>query len=205
VVKYNYRKGVGMSNKKLVQQVYESIDRSFFMDINKDLAYLDSAIPIGYGQTISQPSLVLYMTEQLDIHAHNKVLEIGTGTGYQTAFLASLAKEVYTVERIEALHLSTKERLNLLGFTNIHYYLFDGSYGLEEHQPYDRIMFTAAASSIPDYYIDQLAENGVLIIPVGNASHQDLLRVTKLSDGSINETSLEAVRFVPLVGEYEIT
>lgn len=194
-----------MADSKDLTTFFDSLDRGFFMDSNKHLAYIDSAFPIGYGQTISQPSLVLFMTEKLNIMDHHKILEIGTGSGYQTAFLAEFGKEVYTIERIPALQDTAKIKLSELGYNNIHYITTDGTYGFPEQEPYDRIIVTAAATGIPDSYIEQLNNNGILIIPVGDSSCQELLLITKDDQGNLDTTSLELVRFVPLVGEYEIS
>ena len=182
---------------------FQKLDRAFFMDEFKDLAYLDEAIPIGHEQTISQPSLVLEMTLTIDLQPDSKVLEIGTGSGFQTVLLAAFSDSVYTIERIAALHERTKERLDHAGFSNIHYKLDDGSTGWEEHAPYDRIMVTAAAAQVPPELVDQLATGGKMIIPVGTPLLQELLLVEKDEDGDIQTTVLDKVRFVPLKGKYE--
>jgi protein-L-isoaspartate(D-aspartate) O-methyltransferase len=182
---------------------FQKLDRSFFMDDLKEFAYMDEAIPIGHEQTISQPSLVLEMTLALDLHPNSKVLEIGTGSGYQTALLAAFSKSVYTIERIAALHEQAKKRLEKANFSNIHFKLDDGSTGWEEHAPYDRIMVTAAAAQVPDELIDQLAVGGKMIIPVGTPLLQELLLLEKDEEGEIHTTVLEEVRFVPLKGKYE--
>lgn len=187
-----------------IEDFFKQLDRSYFMDILKEESRLDCAIPIGYGQTISQPSLVLFMTKALMIEKHHRILEIGTGSGYQTTFLAEFGEKVYTIERIEALYESAKDRLSRLGYTNIEFFLADGSYGLKEFAPYDRIMVTAAARKIPQEYLNQLAVGGRMIIPVGDYTVQKLLLVEKDSSGDITEKHLENVRFVPLVGAFEI-
>ncbi len=174
------------------------------MTINKNLAHLDSAMPIEFGQTISQPSLVLLMTELLETDPQMRVLEIGTGSGYQTCLLAEFSKDVYTVERIPELSTQAMKRLELMGYSNIHYFINDGSMGLLERAPYDRIMVTAAARCIPDELMDQLAPMGIMIIPVGNAYNQHLTRVKKDINGKPASTMIEAVRFVPLIGKYSI-
>ena len=182
---------------------FQKLDRSFFMDELKEFAYMDEAIPIGYEQTISQPSLVLEMTLAIDLQPDVKVLEIGTGSGFQTALLAAFSDAVFTIERIAALHERAKERLDEAGFSNIHFKLDDGSTGWEEHAPYDRIMVTAAAAQVPRELIDQLAIGGKMIIPVGTPLLQELLLLEKEEDGEINTTVLDEVRFVPLKGKYE--
>lgn len=182
---------------------FQKLDRSFFMDELKEFAYMDEAIPIGHEQTISQPSLVLEMTLALDLQPSSRVLEIGTGSGYQTALLAAFSNSVYTIERIAALHERAMERLEKAGFSNINFKLDDGSTGWEENAPYDRIMVTAAAAQVPRELIDQLAIEGKMIIPVGTPLLQELLLVGKDEDGEIHTTVLEEVRFVPLRGKYE--
>ena len=182
---------------------FKKLDRGFFMDDHKEFAYMDEAVPIGHEQTISQPSLVLKMTLAINLQAHSKVLEIGTGSGFQTALLAAFSNSVYTIERIKALHERAKERLKEAGFVNIHFKLSDGSTGWEEHAPYDRIMVTAAAAQIPQELIDQLATGGKMIIPVGTPFLQELLLLEKDEDGEFHTEVLDDVRFVPLKGKYE--
>ena len=182
---------------------FQKLDRSFFMDAHKEFAYMDEAIPIGHEQTISQPSLVLEMTLALDLQPYSKVLEIGTGSGFQTALLAAFSNSVYSIERIAALHERAKERLEKAGFYNIHFKLDDGSTGWEEHAPYNRIMVTAAAAQVPRELLDQLGIGGKMIIPVGTPFLQELLLVEKDEDGEIHTAVLDEVRFVPLKGKYE--
>lgn len=182
---------------------FKQLDRSFFMDTLQEFAYLDEAIPIGYEQTISQPSLVLEMTLALDVHKESKVLEIGTGSGYQTAMLAPFVQQIYTVERIKPLADQAKQRLQKAGFDNIHFKTDDGSIGWKEYAPYDRIIVTAAATAIPVELTEQLAVGGKMLIPVGPRSLQQLLLLKKEADGTIDEERLGEVRFVPLKGRYE--
>ncbi|MDX9984358.1 MULTISPECIES: protein-L-isoaspartate(D-aspartate) O-methyltransferase [Sphaerochaeta] len=184
-------------------QFFTSLDRSLFLGMQyKGLAKLDRPLPIGLGQTISQPSLVLYMTQQLDLKKNQKVLEIGTGSGYQSAFLAEFCAELYTVELLAELQKQAKERLRGLGYHNIHYKVGDGSLGWAEHAPYDRIMVTAAAKRMPLPLIEQLAPGGIMIIPVGPLGWQELMQVTKDSEGNIEQKKLLDVAFVELVGKY---
>lgn len=193
-----------MTNQnEVIISYFEKLDRSLFMDEHKEFAYLDEPLPIGHEQTISQPSLVLKMTLALNLQPHSKVLEIGTGSGFQTALLAAFSDSVYTIERIEALHDRAKERLKEDGFDNIHYKLDDGSTGWEEYSPYDRIMVTAAAAQLPQELIDQLTSGGKMIIPVGTPFLQELLLLDKDEDGEIHTEVLDDVRFVPLKGKYE--
>ncbi|MGI2327994.1 protein-L-isoaspartate(D-aspartate) O-methyltransferase [Planococcus sp. YIM B11945] len=189
--------------KKEIIAYFNDLDRSFFMDSNKELAGLDQALPIGHDQTISQPSLVLEMTLALDLLPDSKVLEIGTGSGFQTALLAAFSESVYTVERIEPLHTRAKERLAKAGYDNIHFKLDDGSLGWEEYAPYDRIMVTAAASEVPKELIDQLNAGGKIIIPVGGPMMQELLLIEKSETGVFSTTVLNHVVFVRLKGKYD--
>jgi protein-L-isoaspartate(D-aspartate) O-methyltransferase len=191
------------SRKKEIISYFRELDRRFFMDSHQELADLDEALPIGFEQTISQPSLVLEMTLALDLQPDSKVLEIGTGSGFQTALLAKFSHEVYTVERIQELHIRAKERLTQAGFANIHFKLDDGSFGWEEFAPYDRIMVTAAASAVPDELAAQLKNNGKMLIPVGTSAMQELKLIEKDANGHMSSTVLNYVRFVPLKGKYE--
>jgi protein-L-isoaspartate(D-aspartate) O-methyltransferase len=163
----------------------------------KSSAYDDRPLPIGMRQTISQPYIVAFMTEAIKPRENDRVLEIGTGSGYQAAVLAEIVKEVYTLEIIPELGLMAKERLQILGYENIHVKVSDGYYGWAEHGPFDAIVVTAAAEEIPQPLIDQLAEGGRMIIPVGpQFSVQNLVLVTK-KKGEIQMKKLFAVRFVP--------
>lgn len=162
-------------------------------------AYEDSALPIGYGQTISQPFVVAMMTQALLAGGRlRKVLEVGSGSGYQTAVLAELVDAVYTVERLEPLHKLARRRLRELGYRNAHFRLGDGAEGWPEHAPYDGIIVTAAPKEIPEALLGQLALGGRLIIPVGTAAMQELRKVLRTEKGYEQER-LELVNFVPLV------
>ncbi len=190
-------------NLQELETYFHSLDRSFFLDDDmKKFAGLDRPLPIGFGQTISQPTLVLEMTRLLEPEKDSKVLEIGTGSGFQTAILAKVSAEVFTVERIDELMEKAKERLKTLNFSNIRYKLGDGSSGWQEHAPYDRIMVTAAAGAMPVELLDQLATGGRMIIPVGTPDFQELKLVTKTGAGEINVKTVELVRFVELKGRY---
>ncbi|HHT62904.1 MAG: protein-L-isoaspartate(D-aspartate) O-methyltransferase [Bacillota bacterium] len=183
---------------------YHRLDRSYFIDDEeyKKYANLDRPLPIGYEQTISQPSLVLKMTRELDPDKTSRVLEIGTGSGYQTALLAEFSHRVYTVERIKELSEKAKEKLDRLGYTNIRYKIGDGSEGWSENAPYDRIIVTAAAERIPDELISQLKPGGKLIIPVGPKGRQELQLITKDLQDKIHIASLGKVIFVEMKGKY---
>ena len=162
-------------------------------------AYENTALPIRHGQTISQPFVVAYMTEALGVSDRHKVLEIGTGSGYQAAVLAQLCRRVYTIERFRALSREAQARFAALGLSNITTMVGDGSKGWPEQAPFDRIIVTAAAASAPDVLLEQLAEGGVLITPIGRENlEQQLVRYTKTKDG-LREEVLLPVRFVPLV------
>lgn len=182
---------------------FNELDRSYFIEEYKDAAKLDRPIPIGFGQTISQPTLVLNMTIALDLTPDSRVLEIGTGSGYQTAMLAPFCREVYTVERIEHFYHTAKERLESLGLTNIQYKFGDGSVGWKEHAPYDRIIVTASASDVPAELLGQLASGGKMIIPIGDDNMQQLQLIEKDDNEEITTTILEHVAFVRLKGKYE--
>jgi protein-L-isoaspartate(D-aspartate) O-methyltransferase len=168
----------------------------------KKYANIDGPLPIGYGQTISQPSLVLEMTRFLEPEKDSKFLEIGTGSGFQTAILAKMSGEVFTVERVNALMEKAKKRLEALNFTNIHYKVGDGSMGWKEHAPYDRIMVTAAAGLLPIELVNQMAPGGRMVIPIGPSSAQELTLITKTDDGKIHTKTICPVRFVKLKGQY---
>ncbi|MFT5575894.1 MAG: protein-L-isoaspartate(D-aspartate) O-methyltransferase [Bermanella sp.] len=162
-------------------------------------AYEDSALPIGYQQTLSQPYIVARMTELLlSTGPRKRVLEIGTGSGYQTAILAQLVDRVYSVERILPLQSKARERMRMLGLSNVHLKHADGGMGWEERGPYDGILVTAAPETIPQALIDQLGDGGMLVIPVGNSRRQQL-RLLKKQGEKLEELSIEPVMFVPLV------
>jgi protein-L-isoaspartate(D-aspartate) O-methyltransferase len=164
-----------------------------------DAAYADQALPIACGQTISQPYVVAYMTEQLGVLPHHRVLEVGTGSGYQAAVLSRLAREVVSIERYRTLAEQARERLRALAFNNVEVIVGDGRAGAPARAPYDRIIVTAAAEHAPQTLIDQLADNGVMILPLGSPSGaQHIVKLTKSSTGIARE-ELIAVRFVPLL------
>jgi protein-L-isoaspartate(D-aspartate) O-methyltransferase len=183
-----------------VLEVMEKIPRDRFVEeALVGEAYNDHPLPIGHGQTISQPYIVALMTEALGLRGEEKTLEIGTGSGYQTAILADLSKKVYTVERIRPLLVKARNTLAELGYNNILFKAFDGTLGWKEFEPYDAIMVTAGAPKIPQPLLDQLAENGRLIIPVGNKFSQELIKVTR-KKGNYLQENLGGCRFVDLVG-----
>ena len=164
-------------------------------------AYADKPLPIGGGQTISQPFIVAAMAEALCLNGDERVLEVGTGSGYQAAVLSLLAREVYSVESHTPLALAAQERLTRLGYTNVHVHNGDGSLGFAEGAPYHAILVTAAAPEIPPLLAGQLREGGRLVIPVGSRESQELLQVRKEA-GRLCSRALFDCRFVPLLGRY---
>jgi protein-L-isoaspartate(D-aspartate) O-methyltransferase len=216
VIDHNVR-GIGMTSARtrdrLVQRLHESgirssevleqirnVPRHLFVDeALASRAYEDTALPIGLGQTISQPYVVARMTETLlDGLDGGRILEIGTGCGYQTAVLAPLVKEIYTVERIPELLKKTKQRLRQLDIYNVHFRLADGWQGWPKYAPYDGIIVAAAAEELPEKLLDQLETGGHLVIPVGPTGRQELVKVTKFHD-RYQQQSIGLVSFVPLV------
>ena len=190
----------GVRDERVLDALRRIPRERFLPDETLSAAYDDRALSVGLGQTISQPYIVAYMTEMLEVDHRHRVLEIGTGTGYQTVILAMLAAQVYTVERFEELSLAAQRRVADLGLKNVLFRVGDGSLGWPEAAPYDRIMVTAAAERMPGALVDQLGEGGVMIIPVGEDSAQTLVRVERCG-GKIAERPLLGVRFVPLVSE----
>ncbi|MGI6433585.1 MAG: protein-L-isoaspartate(D-aspartate) O-methyltransferase [Sphaerochaetaceae bacterium] len=189
--------------EQTLNDFFHQLDRSLFIDNEyKSLSSVDAPLPIGYGQTISQPSLVLFMTEQLQLTKNCKVLEIGTGSGYQSVLLAQFAHWVYTVERLKELSVKAQKRFDLLGYTNISCRIGDGSVGWLEEAPFDRIMVTAASERTPEAIVQQLAPSGRMIVPVGQPGNQTLFLITRSLDGTLTEKELLKVAFVPLVGQY---
>ncbi len=184
---------------KQVMQALASVPREKFVpDILKHQAYINSPLPIGHGQTISQPLIVAIMTDLLNIKSKEAViLEIGTGCGYQSAILAELADQVYSIEIVDKLAQESKKRLARLGYTNVHIKSGDGYYGWLEHAPYDGILVTAAIDDIPSALIDQLKPGGRLVIPIGTQSTtQNLFLIKKNEDGSIKQRIILPVAFV---------
>jgi protein-L-isoaspartate(D-aspartate) O-methyltransferase len=189
----------GISDQAVLRAMDE-VPREHFVEAQfSDDAYADRAMPIACGQTISQPYVVAYMTEQLAVKPNHRVLEVGTGSGYQAAVLSRLAREVVTLERYRTLASTARTRLKTLGYANVEVLLGDGLGGEPLRAPYDRVIVTAAAESIPPALTDQLAEDGIMILPLGpQGGVQELVKITKTNEGIERET-LIAVRFVPLL------
>jgi protein-L-isoaspartate(D-aspartate) O-methyltransferase len=184
-----------------VLQALRAVPRAAFVPpAMQRFAYEDSALPIGGGQTISQPLIVGMMTEAAGLGGEERVLEVGTGSGYQAAVLARLAREVVTVERVDALRLRARQALEQLGVRNVRCLPAARELGAAREGPYDAIVVTAAAPAVPQTLVDQLAEGGRLVIPVGSRSEQELLVVTKRG-ARLETRSLGGCRFVPLIGE----
>ncbi len=192
-------KARGVKEPRVLSALLKVERHRFVPEKYLDLAYADQPLPIGEGQTISQPYIVALMTELLDLKGNEKVLEIGTGSGYQAAVLAELAKEVYTIEIIESLASTAKKRLSELGYQNINVKAGDGYLGWPEVAPFDAIIVTAAPDHIPDPLIDQLKEGGRMVVPIGNYA-QELQKIVKRS-GKIETTNVIPVVFVPMTGE----
>jgi protein-L-isoaspartate(D-aspartate) O-methyltransferase len=186
---------------KAVLDAMEKVPRHFFFEkAFVEHAYQDKAFPISDGQTISQPFTVAFQTQLLKIRPGMKVLEIGTGSGYQCCILAEMGAKIYTVECIRNLYQQAKENIEILGYqARFHY--GDGTEGWPTFKPYDRILVTAGAPYVPKALISQLDNNGILVIPVGGTEHQKMLRVIKDEKGNIIEEDHEYFRFVPLVGK----
>jgi len=192
----------GISSQPVLD-VMRMTPRHLFLDqALSHKAYEDTALPIGYSQTLSQPYIVARMTEiLLSAGPLNKVLEIGTGSGYQTTILSQLVRQVCTVERIEPLLKKAQERFRKLGLQNISAELSDGSFGWDEHAPYDGIIATAAPQAVPEELLRQMAPDGILVIPVGNGQTQDLRLLRRVGESDeFNEEIVEKVKFVPLLG-----
>ena len=185
-----------------VLSAMKKVPRHLFVDESmQHRAYDDMALSINEGQTISQPYMVAVMTELLELKGNEKVLEIGTGSGYQGAILAELSKEVYTVERIASLAQRSEDKFASLGYMNIHVKVGDGTLGWQEQSPFDRIIITAGAPKIPDPLTEQLSEGGILIAPVGDRFSQILLKIKK-TRGKLSEEHHTPCVFVPLIGTH---
>lgn len=194
--------GRGIKDQRVLAAMRQVPRHLFVRDHLRSQAYGDHALPIGAAQTISQPYIVARMTELLELAPHHSVLEIGTGTGYQTALLAVLARRVYSLERIAELAQQAIPRIRQLGFENVKIQVFDGTVGWSEWAPYDRILVAAGAPKVPEPLLEQLAPGGSLLIPEGQRQAQRLVLYRKSARGELRRREGEEVGFVPLVGRH---
>jgi len=194
-------KGRGITDPAVLTVLGRLRREEFVAESYLSQAYSDGPLPIGFGQTISQPYIVALMTQRLRLNEYCEVLEIGTGSGYQTAVLAKLAKRVYTVERLSQLSERAQAVLGRLGIGNVEYYIGDGSSGWAEKRTFDRIIVTAAVPKIPQPLVEQLVDGGLIVAPVGRSGVQQLI-VAEKSGQTMIERNICDVRFVKLVGEY---
>jgi protein-L-isoaspartate(D-aspartate) O-methyltransferase len=189
----------GISDQAVLRAMDEVPREHFVTAELTDSAYADRALPIACGQTISQPYVVAYMTEQLDVEPQHGVLEVGTGSGYQAAILSRLVREVVSVERYRTLADTARERLKTLGYSNVTVIAGDGFAGAPERAPFDRIIVTAAADEVPDALVAQLGEGGKMVLPLGPRNGtQHIVKLSKTA-GGLTRQNLIAVRFVPLL------
>ena len=196
--------GAGIRDPAVIDAMYRVQRHEFVLPEYRNMAHLDRPLPIDAGQTISQPYVVAFMTEALDLDPDDKVLEVGTGSGYQAAVLAIIAAEVYSIEIINTLAVSAAARLDRLGYDNVTVVSGDGYYGLPDEAPFDAIIVTAAAGHVPPPLVEQLKPGGRMIIPVGPVySVQVLILLEKAPDGSISTQQLLPVRFVPMTGRVQ--
>ena len=191
----------GIKDKRVLGAMRDVSRHEFVLPKFRGRAYDDGALPIADGQTISQPFIVALMTELLELTGTETVLEVGTGSGYQSAVLSLLARRVYTVDRIASLTETAREKLSLLGYDNVTCLMGDGSAGLPEHAPFDRIIVTAGAPGLPEPLTHQLAEGGIIVIPEGTETAQSLKRY-RIKEGKLTSEFHSPCVFVPLIGEH---
>lgn len=191
----------GVRDQRVLEAMRTVPRERFVQDDDMGLAFFDGPLSIGCGQTISQPYIVAYMTEMLSLKETDRVLEIGTGSGYQTAVVAEIAKAVYTMEIVEKLASRARETLSSLGYTNIYFRTGDGTDGWPEESPFDAIMVTAAPEKVPEHLVSQLADGGRMVVPVGGYT-QYLVRLTRKGE-EIEKEGLIGVRFVPMTGRIQ--
>ncbi len=196
LIKEVKRKGI---KDERVLSALGKVPRHLFMDTGFiNFAYKDQAFPIGQGQTISQPYTVAFQTELLDVRPHMKVLEVGTGSGYQAAVLAELGARVFTIERQRKLFITTQQLLNFMGY-QLKFFYGDGFAGQKTYAPFDRILITAAAPEIPETLLDQLKTGGKLVIPLGSSTFQEMLLIEKKEDGVFKKSKHGKFSFVPML------
>ena len=190
----------GISDQRVLRAMDEVPREHFVAPDFIESAYADHALPIACGQTISQPYIVAYMTEQLEVEPHHRILEIGTGSGYQAAILSRLAREVVSIERYRTLAQTARQRLKTLGYSNVTILIGDGFAGAAERAPFDRIMVTAAAEEVPPALVEQLGAGGKMVLPLGPRNGtQHIVKLTKTAEAGLERQNLIAVRFVPLL------
>ena len=189
----------GIKDERVLQAMGKIPRHLFIQEALAGEAYNDHPVPIGEKQTISQPYIVALMTEALELKGSENTLEIGTGSGYQTAILAELSSRVYTIERIKSLLVKARKLLAKLGYNNILFKAFDGTLGWKEYAPFDAIMVTAGSPNVPDPLKEQLADNGRMIIPVGDRYTQELIKITRKGE-NFEQEDLGGCRFVNLIG-----
>jgi len=192
----------GINNKSVLDAMIKVERHLFVPEYYKDNAYSDYPLPIGEGQTISQPYIVALMTQCLEPQKDHKVLEVGTGSGYQAAVLAEIVKEVYTIEIVESLAKSAKERLKNLGYENVEVKCGDGFLGWKEFAPFDGIIVTAACDKVPSPLFEQLKEGGRMVIPLGESLNYQTLTIVTKEKGKMKKRPVTGVVFVPLTGEH---
>jgi protein-L-isoaspartate(D-aspartate) O-methyltransferase len=195
-----YLRERGIADENVLNAIGKVPRHYFFDETFWNQAYKDIAFPIGDGQTISQPYTVAYQTELLHIKSGDKVLEIGTGSGYQTCILIELGAKVFTIERQENLYNRTRQVLPHIGY-HAEFFYGDGSKGIAEHAPYDKIIVTAGAPLVPEVLLKQLKIGGILVIPVGDEKSQKMITVLRVAENDFERFVLDTFRFVPLVGE----
>jgi len=190
----------GITDQRVLKVMEEVPRHKFVPKEYRSMAYQDTPLPIGEGQTISQPYMVAIMAQSLKLQGHEKVLEIGTGSGYQSAVLSRLAREVYTIERLPTLALMARETLKELGYDNVRVIIANGTLGYPQEAPFSAILVTAGAPRIPGPLIDQLEEGGKLVIPIGDQINQILTLVTKIGGKTVQQ-EIVGCMFVPLIGQ----
>jgi len=191
----------GVKDERVLATMRKIPRHEFLPEAIRGMAYSDSALPLGEGQTMSQPYMVALMTELLGLKGPERVLEIGTGSGYQAAVLAELCEKVYTVERIKTLADKTRVQLDRLGYKRVAIKIYDGTYGWKEMAPFDAIIVTAGSPDIPAPLVEQLKEGGRMVIPVGDRYGQQLITVVRTAEGMVTSRSIPCV-FVPLIGNH---